>query len=135
MTWGGQSVKSGMSGISTGGRLSTVTLSRSSKTSRVQPGSEYSITKTVQLQSQASSGLCLLFVFIIDYRPEEEEENIGLIFWSLAHALKSGLGTMLVFLIVHRNERLEVYCEQKLKNINGISLGRIYSAINALLCY
>ena len=51
------------------------------------------------------------------------------------HLCMSGLGTRLVFLIVHRSERLEVYCEQKLMNINGISLGRIYSVINALLCY
>lgn len=72
MAWGGQSVKSGMSGISTGGRLSTVVLPRSSKTSGVQPESEYSITtqysNCTTIQSQASSGLFLQFasIYIMD---------------------------------------------------------------------
>ena len=76
-------MKSGMSGISTGGRLSTVVLPRSSKTSGVQPGSEYSITTQYSSCTTMHSSIPGFLWFVssvcvhIHYGPKEEEENIG----------------------------------------------------------
>ena len=125
MTWGGQSVKSGMSGISTGGRLSTVVLPRSSKTSGLQPGSENTVsqhsTVAVQQCTHQSQFPLVCFFSLCSYTLWTQRRG-GEYRSTFNHLCMSGLGTRLVFLIVHRSERLEVYCEQKLMNINGKNL-------------